>query len=109
MKLYYTSGACSLSPHIVAREAGIPLDLERVDILKTPHVTESGVGFAAVSPNGYVPALVLDDGSVLTEGAAIVQYLADLKPDAELAPPAGTLDRTRLQAWLNFVGTELHK
>ncbi len=109
MKLYYALGACSLSPHIVALEAGIPLDIERVDILKTPHVTEAGADFGAVSPNGYVPALVLDDGSVLTEGAAIVQYLADLKPEAGLVPPAGTLDRTRLQAWLTFVGTELHK
>jgi len=109
MKLYYAKGACSLSSHIVALEAGIPLDLERVDILKTPHVTRTGVDFASVSPNGYVPALVLDDGSVLTEGPAIVQYLADLKPEAGLTPPAGTLDRTRLQAWLNFIATELHK
>jgi glutathione S-transferase len=109
MKLYYALGACSLSPHIVALEAAIALDLERVDILRTPHLTESGADFASVNPNGYVPALVLDDGSVLTEGAAIVQYLADLKPEAGLAPPAGTIERTRLQAWLNFVGTELHK
>jgi glutathione S-transferase len=109
MKLYYALGACSLSPHIVALEAGIPLELERVDILETPHVTESGADFASISPNGYVPALALDDGSVLTEGAAIVQFIADLKPDAVLAPPAGTLDRTRLQAWLSFIGTELHK
>ena len=109
MKLYYAPGACSLSPHIVALEAGIPLDLERVDILKTPHVTQPGDDFARVSPNGYVPALVLDDGAVLTEGAAIVQHLADLRPEAGLAPPAGTLERIRLQTWLNFVGTELHK
>lgn len=109
MKLYYALGTCSLSPHIVAREAGIPLDLERVDIRRTPHVTETGGDFGEVNPNGYVPALKLDDGSVLTEGAAIVQYLADLKPDAGLAPPAGTLERSRLQSWLNFVGTELHK
>ena len=109
MKLYYAQGACSLSPHIVALKAGIPLDLERVDIFRTPHVTETGTDFAGVSPNGYVPALVLDDGSVLTEGAAIMQYLADLKPEAVLAPPAGTLDRARLQAWLNFIATELHK
>ena len=109
MKLDYAQGTCSLSPHIVALEAGIPLDLERVDILKTPHVTGTGADFSSVSPNGYVPALVLDDGSVLTEGTAIVQYLADLKPEAGLTPPAGTLDRVRLQAWLNFIATELHK
>jgi|SRR5690606_2998046 len=109
MKLYYAPGACSLSPHIVAEEAGISLDLERVDILKLPHVTEAGVDFASISPRGYVPVLVLDDGTALTEGTAIVQYLADLAPEAGLAPLSGTLDRTRFQAWLNFVATELHK
>lgn len=109
MKLYYAPGACSLSPHIVAQEAGIPLELERVDILKTPHITQAGVDFAGVNPNGYVPVLVLDDRSTLTEGPAIVQYLADQRPESGLAPPAGTADRARLQAWLNFVGTELHK
>jgi glutathione S-transferase len=109
MKLYYAQGACSLSPHIIAQEAGIPLELERVDILKTPHTTQSGADFATINPNGYVPVLVLDDGSTLTEGPAIVQYLADQRPDSGLAPPAGTADRLRLQAWLNFVGTELHK
>jgi glutathione S-transferase len=109
MKLYYAPSACSLAPHIVAREAGIPIDLERVDIAKAPHITETGADFTRVSPNGYVPTLLLDDASVLTEGAAIVQYLADLNPEAGLAPPSGTLARTRLQSWLNFVGTELHK
>ncbi|MGN6528739.1 MAG: glutathione transferase GstA [Burkholderiaceae bacterium] len=109
MKLYYAVGTCSLSPHIVAREAGVALDLERVDIRPTPHVTASGVDFAAVNPKGYVPALVLDDGAVLTEGAAIVQYLADLNPAAGLAPPAGTRARVELQSWLNFIATELHK
>jgi glutathione S-transferase len=109
MKLFYAMGACSLSPHIVAYEAGIPLELERVDILKTPHITQSGVDFATVNPNGYVPVLVLDDGPMLTEGPAIVQYLADQRPESGLAPPAGTIDRTRLQGWLNFVATELHK
>lgn len=109
MKLYYATGTCSLSPHIVAAEAGIPLDLERVDIGKVPHLTETGADFAAVNPNLYVPALVLDDGSVLTEGVAIVQHLADLKPESGLAPAAGTRERLHLQSWLNFIATELHK
>lgn len=109
MKLYYATGTCSLSPHIVAAEAGIPLDLERVDIRKSPHIMETGDDYSAVNPNGYVPALVLDDGTVLTEGVAIVQYLADLKPDSGLAPAAGTLERVTLQSWLNFIATELHK
>jgi glutathione S-transferase len=109
MKLYFANGACSLAPHIVASEAGIPLDLERVDILKQPHVTASGADYSTVNPNLYVPALALDDGSLLTEVAAIVQYLADLEPEAGLAPPAGTLERYRVQAWLTFIGTELHK
>jgi glutathione S-transferase len=107
MKLYYAPGACSLSPHIIALEAGIPLELEKVD-LKT-HKTERGEDFNAVNSKGYVPALRLDDGSVLTEGPAIVQYLADKKPDAKLAPPNGTVERYRLMAWLTFIGTEIHK
>jgi glutathione S-transferase len=109
MKLYYATGTCSLSPHIVALEAGIPLDLERVDISSSPHVTESGGDYAAINPNGYVPALRLDDGALLTEGAAIVQYLADLRPESQLAPPAGTRARVELQSWLVFIATELHK
>lgn len=109
MKLYHATGTCSLSPHIVAREAGIPLDLERVDIRQTPHRTETGADFTTLHANGYVPALLLDDGSLLTEGTAIVQYLADLKPGSGLAPPAGTAARYRLQSWLNFIATELHK
>lgn len=109
MKLYYSAGACSLSPHIVAVEAGIALQLERVNIGKTPHTTVSGVDFSTVNPNGYVPALELDDGMRLTEGPAIVQYLADLKPESGLAPPAGTIARVQVQSWLNFIGTELHK
>ena len=109
MKLYYALGACSLAPHIVAREAGVPLDLERVDIGRQPHLTERDVDFSTVNPNLYVPALRLDDGSVLTEVAAIVQYLADLKPAAGLIPSAGTAERYRVQAWLTFIGTELHK
>lgn len=109
MKLYYATGTCSLSPHIVANEAGIALDLERIDITKTPHVTETGTDYSSISPNGYVPVLRLDDGSVLTEGVALVQYFADLKPKSGLVPPAGTRQRVELQAWLNFIATELHK
>jgi len=107
MKLYFSPGACSLSPHIVLREAGIAADFEQVD-LKTKK-TKAGADFIAVNPKGQVPALVLDDGRMLTEGPAIVQYLADRKPDSGLAPPAGTFDRYRLQEWLNFISTELHK
>lgn len=109
MKLYYATGTCSLSPHIVANEAGISLDLERVDISKTPHLTETGREYAKVNPNGYVPALEFDDGFVLTEGAAIAQYLADQKPESGLAPAAGTRARAELQSWLNFIAAEIHK
>jgi len=107
MKLYYTSGACSLSPHIVALEAGIPLPLEKVD--GKAKRTESGDDFWQVNPKGYVPALRLDDGELLTEGPAIVQYLADLKPESGLAPANGTLARYRLQEMLGYINSELHK
>jgi glutathione S-transferase len=107
VKLFYSPGACSLSPHIVLRELGLPFDLERVDT-KTGK-TEKGADFRTVNPKGYVPALQLDDGQVLTEGPAIVQYLADKKPDAKLAPPAGTMERYRLQEWLNYITSEMHK
>jgi len=107
MKLYYATNTCSLSPAIVAAEAGIPLELEKVDLAK--HRLADGSDYRAVNPLGYVPALELDNGELLTEGAAIVQYLADLKPESGLAPPAGTLARVRLQEWLNFIATELHK
>ena len=107
MKLYYSPGACSLSPHIVASEAGITLELEKVDLAS--HKTETGQDFTTINPKGYVPTLRLDDGSILTEGPAIVQYLADQKPAAGLAPAAGTMERYRLQEWLTFIGTELHK
>jgi glutathione S-transferase len=107
MKLYYAPGACSLSPHIVAREAGIPLELEKVDL--GTKKTATGEDYRQVNPKGYVPALRLDDGSVLTEGPAIVQYLADRKPAAGLAPHAGTIERTRLQEWLAFLNSEIHK
>src|SRR5437667_3152173 len=107
MKLYFSPGACSLSPHIVLREAGISADLGQVD-LKTKK-TKNGADFAAVNPKGYVPTLVLDNGQTLTEGPAIVQYLADQKPDSGLAPRNGTFERYRLQEWLNFITSELHK
>jgi len=107
MKLYYSPGACSLSPHIVLREGGFDFRLERVDLQSA--VTETGADYKAINPNGYVPALQLDDGQVLTEGPAIVQYLADQVPEKRLAPPAGTMERYRLMEWLNFISTELHK
>ncbi len=107
MKLYFSPGACSLSPHIVAHEAGIALQLQKVD-LKTKTVATAG-DYLAINPKGYVPALELDDGELLTEGPAIVQYLADRAPQTGLAPPAGTLARYRLQEMLTYIGTELHK
>ena len=107
MKLYYSPGACSLSPHIALAEAGLAYNVEKVD-LKTKK-TESGADFLAINAAGYVPALVLDNGEVLTEGPAIVQYIADLAPTKKLAPPAGSFERVRLQEVLNFISTELHK
>lgn len=107
MKLYYSPGACSLSPHIVACEAELPIELVKVD-LQSKH-TESGEDFRQLNPNGYVPLLILDDGNTLTEGPAIVQYLADLAPAKKLIPPAGTFERYQLQQWLNFISTEIHK
>ena len=107
MKLFYSPGACSLSPHIVAQEAGIPLQLVRVDT-RTKTIAAEG-DFWAINPKGYVPALELDDGQLLTEGPAIVQYLADLKPESALAPPNGTALRYRLQEMLNYVTSEIHK
>ena len=106
MKLYYSPGACSLAPHIVAHELGIGLELERVDT-KT-HQTASGGDFYAINPKGYVPALELDDGSVLTEGPVVSQYLADRKPGT-LAAVAGTMDRYRLQEMLGYINSEIHK
>jgi glutathione S-transferase len=107
MKLYFAPEACSLSPHIVLEELGLPFTLVKVDT-KTKK-TADGRDFLAVNPKGYVPVLELDNGERLTEGPAIVQYLADLKPGAKLAPPNGTFERTRLQEWLNFISTEIHK
>ncbi len=108
MKLYYSPGACSLSPHIVAREAGIPIELDRVD-LAAKKVKPGDADFFAVNAKGQVPTLQLDSGEVLTEGPAIVQYLADQKPASGLAPANGTMARYHLQEWLNFVTSDLHK
>jgi glutathione S-transferase len=107
MKLFYSPGACSLSPHIALREAGSPFTLHRVD-LKDKKL-ESGEDFNAVNAKGYVSALELDNGQVLTEGPAIVQYIADRNPAAGIAPAAGTMERYRLQEWLNFISSEIHK
>jgi glutathione S-transferase len=107
MKLYFSPGACSLSPHIVLREAGFTFDTEKVNLADKK--TASGADYRAVNPKGYVPALQLDNGEVLTEGPAIVQYLADKVPEKKLAPAAGSMERYRLMEWLNFISTELHK
>lgn len=107
MKLYYSPGACSLSPHIVAIETGAPVELVRVDL--GTGQTESGQDYRKINPDGYVPALVLADGDVLTEGPAIVQYLADQAAEKGLAPPPGSRERYHLMQWLNFISTELHK
>ena len=107
MKLYYSPGACSLSPHIVACEAELSIELVKVDLQSK--LTESGEDFRQLNPNGYVPLLILDDGNRLSEGPAIVQYLADLAPDKNLIPPAGSFERYQVQQWLNFIATEIHK
>jgi glutathione S-transferase len=107
MKLFYAPGACSLSPHIVLREAGIAFTLEKVDTASG--TTESGADYRLINAKGYVPALQLSDGEVLTEGAAVVQFIADRNPEAGLVPAAGTLARARLQEHLNFIAAELHK
>ncbi len=107
MKLYFSPGACSLSPHIALREADLPFTLEKVDMQSKTDA--SGHDFGRINGKGYVPALELDDGQVLTEGPAIIQYIADQKPDAGIAPAPGTMERYRLQEWLNFISTELHK
>ncbi|AKU10946.1 glutathione S-transferase [Azoarcus sp. CIB] len=107
MKLYLKPGACSLSPHIVLEEAGLKYDMEVVDL--QTKVTTSGADYWKINPKGYVPALQLDNGEVITEGPAIVQYLADQVPGKKLAPANGTIERYKLQAWLTFIGTEIHK
>lgn len=107
MKLYFSPGACSMAPHIVLLEAGFSYELEKVDLAQGR--TAAGEDYAKVNPKGYVPALRLDDGQILTEVPVVVQYLADLKPESGLAPRAGTLERYRLMEWLNFVSSEVHK
>ena len=107
MKLYYSNGACSLSPHIVLRESGLPFDLVRAST-KT-HALDDGTDYYTINPKGSVPLLELDNGERLTEGPAIVQYIADQAPSKNLAPANGTLARYRVQEWLNFITSELHK
>lgn len=107
MKLYYSPGVCSLSPNIIAHEIGLPLDLEKVDTKAKR--TETGRDFLAINPKGYVPVLELDNGELLTEGPAIVQYVADQKPESGIAPPNGTLARSRLQEMLGYINSEIHK
>lgn len=107
MKLYFSLGACSFAPHIVLQELGVSFDTEAVDL--GTKVTKSGGDYRAVNPKGYVPALVLDDGAVLTEAAAVLQYLADQKPEAKLAAPWGSMERYRLTEMMTFISSELHK
>ncbi|MFD1712499.1 glutathione transferase GstA [Ottowia sp. GY511] len=107
MKLFYSAGACSLSPHIALEESG--LKYEAISAPTKTKVLPDGSDYRKINPLGYVPYLVLDDGTGLREGPAIVQYIADQAPDKKLAPPNGTLARYQLQSWLNFIGTEVHK
>jgi glutathione S-transferase len=107
MKLYFSPGACSLSPHIVLRETGSKFDLEQVNLQNK--TLKSGGNFLEVNPKGQVPLLLLDDGDKLTEGPAIVQYIADQKPETGLVPRAGTKQRYHVQEWLNFITSEIHK
>jgi len=107
MRLYFKPGACSLSSRITMTELGVPFEAVRVDT--ETGKTEAGADFRAINPKGYVPALEITPGTVITENPAILQYLADSHPSARLAPPAGTLERARLQEWLNFTSSELHK
>jgi glutathione S-transferase len=107
MKLYYSTGACSLSPHIVLLEAGLPYTLEKIDFATKK--TSTGIDYFTINSKGTVPALQLDDGRLLTEGPAIVQYLADQRPDAGLAPRVGTFERYQLMEMLNYITSEVHK
>lgn len=107
MKLYYSPGACSLSPHITLCESGLPFEMVKVDL--KAKTTESGDDYTKINPKGSVPALALDDGSILTEGPAIVQLIADKAQAKNLAPANGSTERYRLQEWLNFISTDLHK
>lgn len=107
MKLYYSPGACSLAPHIALREAGLDFDIEKVDL--RAKTTQSGKSFTDINPKGYVPALTLKDGSLFTENAAMLQYIADQANGAGLAPKLGSMERYRLMEWLTFISSELHK
>jgi len=107
MKLFYKSGACSMASHIILNEVEVSFDIESVDT--AAGLTESGLDFKEINPKGYVPVLELDDGSHLTEGASVLQYIADQNPQADLAPAAGTIGRARLQEHLNYTSSELHK
>lgn len=107
MKLYYTPGACSMAVNIALHESGQKFDLVKVDL--SQHKTEGGEDYYTINPKGYVPALRLDNGEVLTEDAVLLQYVADRKPDSDLAPKAGTMERYRLLEWLNFISSEMHK
>ncbi|MBV8307889.1 MAG: glutathione transferase GstA [Gammaproteobacteria bacterium] len=107
MKLYYFSGACSLASNISLREAGLEFELVRLD--RRTRKTADGLDFHEVNPKGYVPALRLDSGEVLTENVAVLQYIADRNPAAKLAPPAGTMERYHLIEWLGFISSEIHK
>lgn len=107
MKLYYSPGACSFSPHIALREAGVAFEAVRVNL--DTHKLADGSDFSRINPKGYVPVLELDNGARLTEGPAIVQYIADLKPESGLAPKAGSFARYQLQEWLGFINSEVHK
>jgi glutathione S-transferase len=109
MKLYYTPGTCSFAPHIVIRELGLNVQLQRVLLGAEPSVVASGRNYRELNPLGYVPLLEFDDGRVLTEGAAILQHLGDLDPAARLAPATGTRERDELHRWLTFTSSELHK
>lgn len=107
MKLYYSPGACSQAPHIILNETNAEFELVKVDL--ATKITEHGEDFTKINPNGYVPALQMDNGEVLTEGVAIMQYLADLAPEKELAPKNATFARAKLQERLNYLTSELHK
>jgi glutathione S-transferase len=107
MKLFYSPGACSLSPHIALRESGLKFDIERVNLAEKK--TEKGADYTAINPKGYVPALLLDNGDLLTEAAVVVQYIADQAQEKKLAPPAGSMERYHFVEWLNYIATELHK
>jgi glutathione S-transferase len=107
MKLYYSPGACSLAPHILLNEAGYAYETEKVDLATKK--TATGADFSAINPKGYVPAITLDDGQLVTEVQVILRYLADKKPETNLIPKAGSMERVRAEEWLNFIASEMHK